>query len=120
MDKGVAIIVVAHNRALPITAYLPEWGDEYRSFLSHDECDRDELADGVYRVSLVLVDDGPSDWPGAREMVLAIKDAVPVSEQDWRSVLDDEWPEGFPLRSDDGPGFWLESSGWWRIEEVTT
>jgi hypothetical protein len=49
-------------------------------------------ADGVYVGTLKLVDDGPGDWPGSREVALQLCDTHLATEEEWRAYRDGEWP----------------------------
>jgi hypothetical protein len=48
----------------------------------------------VFVADLSLEDDGPGDAPGSREVGVALRNAVPVTAEQWRAHRDGEWPWG--------------------------
>ncbi len=68
-------------------------------------CGYAKLADGIYIGHFELVDDGPSDWPGAHEWSLDFVDERRATAEEWKAHLDDLWPWAFersPARAGDG------------------
>jgi hypothetical protein len=60
--------------------------------------DYETRQDGVYYGVLHIVDDGPGDWPGSREVTVCLKDVRPTTVGEWASHRRGEWP--WPQSSD--------------------
>ena len=96
-----ALVVFAHGRGL-VLCYS---GDEHvRQFISDsggsndtfdtETCgvDFENPGDGVFIVDMKLVDDGPGDWPGSREVAIQFSNARKATKEEWSNHCDDLWP----------------------------
>jgi hypothetical protein len=98
-DSGLALVVVAHGRGSAIC-----WDAHFRikEFVSDgwgggetfnlDAVDHEPVEDGVFIAEMVLVDDGPGDYPGTRETALQLRNFRRVSEAEWGAFLAGDWP----------------------------
>ncbi len=53
-------------------------------------------ADGLYVYDIHVVDDGPGDWPGSREVAVELRDGRPVTVEEWAAHRRGEYPWGSP------------------------
>ncbi len=100
-----ALVVFAHGRGL-VLCYS---GDEHvKQFVSDaggssdtfdtENCGVDfkDPGDGVFIVDMDLVDDGPGDWPGSREVAIQFSNARKATKDEWNMVNDGDWPWEMP------------------------
>jgi hypothetical protein len=59
---------------------------------SLEHVDHEPQPDGAYVGVVRLVDDGPSDWPGGREVVPVFAEVRRATKEEWARHLRDEWP----------------------------
>jgi hypothetical protein len=106
--KNLVLFVIEHG--LPwamewscsyyITAYVQDAGE---AEALGEAIDVHDVASGVWVAEVDLVDDGPSDWPGARECRLSALACRRATEAEWLEHLRGEWV--LPVReSESGPG----------------
>lgn len=57
---------------------------------------------GVYVAELRIVNGGAESWemPHIRDYYAEIRNLRPITEEEWRSHLEGEWPEGWRMRED--------------------
>jgi hypothetical protein len=103
--------VVAHGQGVVLTYQAVSWltnfiqdvvGGSAESFTLEKAGADYNLKDGVWVADLDIVDDGPGDWPGSRESLLQVKRAHPVTQEEWVSYLDGDWPWE-PVEDEPGP-----------------
>lgn len=100
MSEGKALIVVAHGQGMVLIYQAVSWLEQFIHDVvgNHDSFSLEKasadynLKDGIWVADLGLVDDGPGDWPGSRECLLQVKDAHPVTAEEWAFYLDGDWP----------------------------
>lgn len=100
--KGKALVVFLYNKPFVLiwTAgeymqmYLNEGGASSDTGFSLEECGVgfDKQPDGAYIGDFKFVDDGPSDWPGAREVVVDFVNVRPATSAEWEEFLRGDWP----------------------------
>lgn len=55
--------------------------------------DKSEVArDGIYIVDMTMEDDGPGDWPGAREYCLGFRNIRRATEREWADYCQGDRP----------------------------
>jgi hypothetical protein len=57
-----------------------------------DAADFAPQPDGMYIGELRLIDDGPGDWPGSREVCLSLQEVRPITKDEWEAFRDGDWP----------------------------
>lgn len=96
-----ALVVFAHGQGL-VLCYS---GDEHvKQFISDaggssdmfdtETCgvDFEDPGDGVFIVDMKLVDDGPGDYPGTREVAIQFTNARKATKKEWNMHCDALWP----------------------------
>ncbi len=99
--KSRVIVVFAHQIGLVVVcepgdplAYLEEMGAGATPFeltaSGVDHCQT--MAAGAYYGTLILIDDGPGDFPGTREVCASLTDLRPVTAEEWTATVAGDWP----------------------------
>lgn len=101
-EEGRAVVVFAHGVGYALSYdgceavkdCISEAGGGFDSF-DLDVIGADyEAPDGfnICIASLRLIDDGPGDWPGSREVCLQLFDIRPATADEWAAYRRGEWP----------------------------
>ncbi len=100
--KSRVLVVYAHGQALALVCepgitldFIHESDSKANTdgfVLDEAVVDYGIMPDGVYYGVLSLVDDGPGDWPGSREVCPSLSDVRPVTADEWKAHLQGEWP----------------------------
>jgi len=101
--KSRVLVVMAHGVGLCLycePGIVLDYIHETYGFLPEDGFPLDKggvdydaaLPNGVYYGVLSLVDDGPGDWPGSREVCPTLKDTRLATPEEWQAHLTDEIP----------------------------
>jgi hypothetical protein len=106
--KNLVLIIVEHgvpcalewSCAYYINVYVQDAGE---AEALGEALDGHDVSSGVWVAEVDLVDDGPSDWPGARECKLSASSCRRATEAEWLEHVRGEWV--LPVRdSEAGPG----------------
>ena len=99
--QNKAIVAFTHGRGYVLCFDVDETVEE-ASGIDHGESfalenidvsvDYDAKNDGICIVDVSVEDDGPGDWPGSRECCICLKNARPVTKEEWAAFLDGEFP----------------------------
>jgi hypothetical protein len=101
--KARVVFVMAHGTGLALCCeesivldYLSEVGSgatvDGFPLDSHGVDYDTKLPDGVYMGVMSLVDDGPGDYPGSREVCPSLGDARLATADEWRAFIEGEYP----------------------------
>ncbi len=101
-SKSRVLVVMMHGEGLCLCCepglvldYLHEGGgsaSEDGFVLEDHGVDHAELPDGIYVGELSLIDDGPGDYPGTREVCPALSGVRLATVEEWKAHLRGEWP----------------------------
>jgi hypothetical protein len=99
-DFGLALVVIIHGAGLVLCwdgpAYFKEFVSDARGggndSFTFDCIDHEMIEDGLFIVELVLIDDGPGDWPGSRESCLHARNFRQATPEEWKAHLVGDWP----------------------------
>lgn len=94
-----AVVVFAHQEGYVILHQAFGGVKEFIDDLVGEQFDLDAVGadfapqrDGVYVSELCLIDDGPGDWPGSREVCLSLREVRPITKDEWMFYRDGLWP----------------------------
>lgn len=110
--EGKALVVSFFGRAVAVVSDL---GSVLRNILGENGAGFDEsggfdleraqvrcaIPDGLYYVEIELVDDGPGDWPGGREVAAQVWFQREATSKEWEDHCEGLWPWDRSLGSDD-------------------
>lgn len=67
--------------------------DENQAFSPHEApIDWNVPGDGVWTMRARMVDDGPGDWPGSREVIVQLYGARPTTKEEWLAFCERKEP----------------------------
>lgn len=89
-QKGYAI---AYQAKVALHEYIMDAGGELDCFdLEKIGADYAKHEDGLYVAELKLIDDGPGDYPGSREVCVSVVESRLATKEEWEAHRTGEWP----------------------------
>lgn len=70
-----------------VLQYLDDAGGSHDGFSTSKVGVDHALENGLWSVTMRLIDNGEGDWPGSREVILQFTDEKPATDKEWDDYL---------------------------------